>query len=95
MKACEWCGSWFEPSVSYQIYCSVDCRDDATKEKIVERHKILRRQKRNSKTRLCAGCGKKLSIYNDYTMCDGCYISSKELNKKIREIKGFINEDSD
>ena len=89
MKPCSWCSNYFTASVSYQIYCSATCRDEATKEKIVERHKATRRQKRNSKERFCVGkCGTRLSIYNDHIFCDNCYINQKEVNKLFEEFGG-------
>ena len=53
MKHCKWCDSEFNTEVSYQIYCSVKCREQATKEKIAERYLVLRRQKRIGKERKC------------------------------------------
>jgi hypothetical protein len=96
VKLCSWCDNSFKPTVSYQIYCSTECRENSTKEKIVERHKILRRQKRKNKTRLCAGgCNTKLSIYNDDTMCNTCSINSKQVDKKIKEIKAMMHDYED
>lgn len=94
MKLCKWCDTYFSPKVSYQIYCSTDCRNEATKEKIVERHKILRRQKRKDKTRYCnGGCGTVLSVYNDDKYCDHCLIDFKLVDKKIKEIKNMMGKD--
>ncbi len=96
MKLCSWCDNSFKPTVSYQIYCSTECRDNSTKEKIVERHKVLRRQKRKNKIRLCAGgCNTKLSIYNDDAMCNTCSINSKQVDKKIKEIKAMMHDYED
>lgn len=82
--------------MSYQIYCSAECREDATKEKILERHKAARAKKRNSKVRTCAGkCGQKLSIYNDYNYCENCFLDNKEINKKIRQIRMLFHEYED
>lgn len=36
-------------------------------------------------------CGTRLSIYNDDTLCFNCRINEKEVNKKIKEIKGLMN----
>lgn len=94
MKLCKWCDTYFDPNVSYQIYCSVECRNEATKEKIIERHKILRRQKRKDKVRYCSGdCGTVLSVYNDSKYCDHCLIDFKLVDKKIREIKNMMGKD--
>lgn len=96
MKQCNWCGNDFKSTITYQIYCSSSCRTEATKEKIAERHKVLRRQKRRSKERFCSGgCGKKLSVYNDNILCDACYVSKKDWNKKIKEIKAMMHEYED
>jgi hypothetical protein len=93
VKLCSWCENNFKPTVSYQIYCSAQCRDEATKEKILERHRVLRRQKRKDKVRMCAGgCGIKLSIYNDDSMCNSCSINSKQVDKKIKEIRMLMHE---
>jgi hypothetical protein len=96
LKQCSWCSNYFLGSVSYQVYCSTECRDQSTKEKIAERHKLTRRNKRNAKTRMCAGkCGTKLSVYNDHIYCSLCYINNKEVNKKIKEIRMFFHEYQD
>lgn len=96
MKQCNWCGKHFEASVSYQVYCSLDCREQATKEKIAERHTQLKRQRRKSRDRLCAnGCGTKLSVYNDYNICDKCYIDNKEVNRKIKQIRMLMHDYED
>jgi hypothetical protein len=93
LKQCEWCSKQFSPSVSYQIYCCTGCRDEATKEKIAERHKFLKIKNRRSKVRFCAGgCGGKLSVYNEDTVCASCSVSIKEVNLGLKEIKRLINE---
>ena len=35
MKLCDKCNKGFTPKVTYQIYCSAECRASATKDKIV------------------------------------------------------------
>lgn len=96
MKLCEWCDLAFKPSVSYQIYCSSECRTEATKEKILERHKVLKRQKRKNKIRYCEGnCGTKLSIYNDDKYCDNCNAESKEVKKVIKQIRMYMHDYED
>lgn len=93
MKPCRWCDKYFESTVSYQIYCSIECRNLATKEKIVERHKILRRRKRQNKERRCAGgCNTILSLYNDEKFCDTCKVNDKLVNKKIKEIRDKLDD---
>ena len=92
MKLCERCDNHFTPKVSYQIYCSTECRDAATKDKIAERYHITRRQKRIGKTRRClGGCGTSLSIYNDSGFCANCNVSKKAVDKTLKDLKGFFD----
>lgn len=91
MKNCQWCNAQFTTKVSYQIYCSVDCRDSATKEKIAERYAITRRQRRKGKDRVCKSCNSVLSIYNDDLLCDNCIINPSDVGKALKEIKGIAN----
>ena len=93
MKQCNWCNNYFAASVSYQVYCSLNCRNEATKEKISEKHKENRRNKRKKQTRMCAGkCGTKLSAYNDYNYCDKCFMNNREINKKIKQIRMLFHD---
>jgi hypothetical protein len=92
MKACAWCAVEFDPSVSYQIYCSVQCRESATKEKITERYQASRKKNRSSKPKKCAGdCGALLSIYNDKGFCNSCMINNKKVDKTLKELKRFFS----
>ena len=96
MKLCSRCDSRFEPKVTYQIYCSEICRDEATKEKIAERYQITRRQKRIGKKRMClGGCNTSLSIYNDSGFCSNCNVSKKQVDKMIKQLKGFVEYEQD
>ncbi len=91
MKLCSRCDAYFDPKVSYQIYCGNTCRDEATREKIAERYHLTRSQRRIGKIRKClGGCGVSLSIYNESGFCSNCNISEKEVAKMIKELKGFI-----
>jgi len=87
MKHCQWCDNQFKPNVSYQIYCSADCREKATREKIAERYARNRLQKLSRKNRKCKNCGSKLSIYNDEPTCSVCDINPSEVNKVLKELK--------
>lgn len=89
MKNCQWCDAQFEASVSYQIYCSAECRDLATKEKISQRYAIAKRNKMIGKKRNCRACDKPLSAYNDETICHSCSVNPGEVLKALREIKGI------
>jgi hypothetical protein len=45
---------------------------------------------------MCSGgCGTKLSIYNDETLCNICSVNSKQVIKKIKEIKGLMHDYED
>ena len=94
MKNCKWCDHQFESSVSYQIYCSETCREDATKEKIAQRYIQTRRQKLKGKNRVCRQCGEKLSIYNDEPLCNKCNVNPLDVKKALKQIKGLSNDKS-
>ena len=96
MKLCERCDKRFQPKVTYQIYCSPECRDSATKDKIAERYNVSRRQKRIGKIRRClGGCGVQLSIYNDSGFCSNCNVSKKAVDKMLKQIKGYFDYEQD
>lgn len=91
MKLCSRCDTYFLPKVSYQVYCSELCREEATREKIAQRYEATRRQKRIGKVRKClGGCDTSLSIYNDSGFCANCNVSAKQVAKMLKELKGFI-----
>jgi hypothetical protein len=90
-KHCQWCDNTFETEISYQIYCSAECRDGATREKIVARYHISRRNKRIGKDRTCKSCGMPLSIYNDEPLCQSCQINPTDVGKILKQIKGLMN----
>lgn len=90
-KHCEWCDKQFETDIKYQIYCSPECRADATKEKIYARYQIARIKNRAGKTRLCKSCGGHLSAYNDEPLCQHCLVNPDEVKKALRKIKGASN----
>lgn len=92
MKNCKWCEQPFKGKVTYQIYCSEECRNEATKEKIAERYIISRRQKRIGKNRKCKNCGNDLSIYNDEPICTFCLINPVEVVKALKKIRFIAND---
>lgn len=87
MKHCQWCDRLFETPIKYQIYCSTECRESATKEKIAARYLVERRQRRIGKSRKCKSCNEDLSIYNDENLCVKCEINPKEVAKALKQIK--------
>lgn len=91
MKHCQWCDLAFKSSVSYQIYCSPECRDAATKEKIAQRYAIERRNKRMKQPRSCKLCDSRLSAYNDDQICFSCLVNPGEVVKILKEIKGLAS----
>lgn len=91
MKNCQWCDAAFKPRVSYQIYCSDECREAATKEKIAQRYAISRRNKLMRKPRACKSCGKPLSVYNEDVLCSQCTVNPSDVSKTLKEIKGMAN----
>lgn len=90
-KHCEWCDHQFETKIKYQIYCSPECREQATKEKILERYRNLRRNKDSYKNRTCKSCGNKLSVYNNEDICQTCSINPMDVSKVLKEMKRFGN----
>lgn len=91
MKSCQWCDAAFKPRVSYQIYCSDECREAATKEKIAQRYAIAKRNKMLKKPRYCKSCGKALSVYNEDVLCSQCTVNPLDVSKTLKEIKGMAN----
>ena len=92
MKICDWCSNEFQPNVSYQIYCSQECRELATKEKVNQRYQKKRTEKLAKKKRRCSGgCGTLLSMYNTEGFCNSCMINKSKVNKTLKELKGIID----
>jgi hypothetical protein len=91
MKNCSWCDTEFKTNISYQIYCSPNCREEATKQKIAQRYIVTRRKKRKGKTRLCKQCNEILSMYNDDSICAFCNINPSIVEKALKEIRGKSN----
>lgn len=97
MKRCQWCDNAFETKISYKIYCSVECREAATKDKIAQKYAQKRRTRMMSKVRYCKSCNVKLSAYNDESVCNACELQTKDVNKTLKEIRdisdGKLKED--
>ena len=88
---CEWCANQFTAKLSYQIYCSVECREQATKEKIAERYLLVKIKNRIGKERKCKSCGVNLSIYNDDVLCKVCAVNPSEVLKAMKDLKGLAD----
>ena len=87
MKHCQWCDQKFKTEIVYQIYCSPECRELSTREKIAARYMQSKRAKRKGKTRLCKSCSMPLSIYNDFAVCSSCSVNPDAVSKAIKKIK--------
>lgn len=90
-KHCSWCDNQFQTKLSYQIYCSTECREQATKEKIAQKYLINKIQNRKMKMRICKVCGLRLSIYNDNPVCQICEINPNDLKDVLKEIRGIAD----
>lgn len=89
-KRCEWCDHSFQTKISYQIYCSSECREAATKEKISARYQISRIARRaKGRKRFCKSCNTELSIYNEDILCNQCIVNPKDVSKALRDMKGL------
>jgi hypothetical protein len=93
VKYCKWCDASFEADVSYQIYCSSECRESATKEKINDRYIAKRRKQQQKNPKLCRNCGKKLSVYNDDSICENCIINPKDVKDVLRDLRRMSKDD--
>lgn len=91
MKHCQWCDNQFTTDIAHQVYCSAECREEATKEKIAERYEIIRRRRMFGKKRYCKSCSSLLSSYNDDSLCGSCYINPDEVMQELKVIKRFMN----
>ena len=91
MKNCQWCDAAFETDISYKIYCSPECREAATKNKIAEKYAQKRRAKMMGKKRNCKTCNSPLSAYNDDQICHACSVNPKDVAKALKEIKDIAS----
>lgn len=89
MKLCNrfGCDNHFNPKVTYQIYCSESCREIATREKIAERYRATRLQRRKNKVRKCRNCEELLSVYAEGPLCNFCNIDPKLVTKALKDLK--------
>jgi hypothetical protein len=94
-KRCEWCDHQFQTKINYQIYCSAECREAATKEKIAQNYILKRIQKRRIKGRACKSCGSHLSIYNDNEICSICNVNPIDVAKALKDIKRIMRNETE
>ena len=92
MLYCKWCDKQFSPNTTKQIYCSSECRQEASKEKILERYHLQKRKNRKGKEKKCGGgCTTLLSIYNDSGICDNCLVHQSKMKTFMRELKDYFD----
>ena len=92
MLYCRWCDKQFLPNTTKQIYCSSECRQEASKEKILERYHLQKRKNRKGKEKKCGGgCNTLLSIYNDSGICDNCLVHQSKMKTFMRELKDYFD----
>jgi hypothetical protein len=91
MKNCQWCDNAFATDISYKIYCSPECREEATKDKIAQKYAQKRRVKMMSKKRFCKSCNSPLSAYNDDSICHACSVNPKDVAKALKELKDIAD----
>lgn len=94
MKNCQWCDTSFETELSYQIYCSANCRELATKEKISQRNAINRRNKMIGKKRKCKSCKNLLSAYNDDQLCHACLVNPADVSRALKELREIAKDEA-
>ena len=87
MKFCSWCLNSFDSENNRQIYCSVDCRVQATKERQAE----IRRKNRKQKRCATKGCSGKVSAHIDSVYCRSCYLSDSVIELDLKMIKRMMN----
>lgn len=91
MKNCQWCDASFITDISYKIYCSAECREAATKDKIAQKYAQKRRERMMNKKRFCKSCNSQLSAYNDDNICHACEINPKDVAKALKELKDIAD----
>ncbi len=92
MLYCKWCDKQFSPNTTKQIYCNSECRQEASKEKILERYHLQKRKNRKGKEKKCGGgCNTLLSIYNDSGICDNCLVHQSKMKTFMRELKNYFD----
>jgi hypothetical protein len=92
MLYCRWCDKQFSPNTTKQIYCNSECRQEASKEKILERYHLQKRKNRKGKEKKCGGgCNTLLSIYNDSGICDNCLVHQSKMKTFMRELKDYFD----
>lgn len=91
-KICGWCNEEFKSKSKNKVYCSIECRTESTKNKIVERNQVAKYRSRVGKDRRCAGgCNTLISVYNDIGFCNSCLVNNKKVDKFIKDLRGYFD----
>jgi len=93
MKQCVWCQASFEPTTKSQIYCTEQCRVEATKHNQKIKYRERKLNQRKKKVRICLNddCDNILSIYNDSKYCASCFFSEHVVLQELNNIKRRTN----
>ena len=91
MNRCAWCDTEFVKDHPQQIYCSVECRTEASKESARRYAKVAKYKARVGKSRKCKTCYTPLSVYNDHSLCSVCSVKHDAVRKALKNIKEFID----
>ena len=91
MDRCSWCDAYFDKQHPQQIYCSVECRGEASKESAKQYARVAKYKARVGKKRLCKSCKTPLSVYNDHPLCSVCEIKDDLVKRALKDIKRFID----
>jgi hypothetical protein len=84
---CRQCDKEFD-GTSNQVYCSADCRTQATKEAAIARKEERRRLRRKKASKNCIVCGAKLSMYGYGNTCD-IHSNPKSLSPLLKKIRDY------
>lgn len=68
------CAKKFTPKTYNGVYCSPECRRDATNKKLLEKYHTNKENKKNKKVCATPGCTTILSSYNKEKICEQCKI---------------------
>ena len=88
---CRLCDKEFKSDLKHQVYCSVECREKATRQKMIERQEKERLKRRIKKKRFCSNCKKEISIYNEDSLCNTCTIDKRKVDKFLKDLKHLFD----
>lgn len=89
VKYCQWCDEGFD-GPARQIYCSSECREEATKYAAAKKRVERRRRRRASLNKKCKVCGARLSMYGDGDVCAAHNNDTRSFMRFLMEVKSKI-----